>query len=545
MTRKFLQIVLIMLFFAATPFVADASVYSVKGSGGITCTNIYSMPVCSLTNAPGGAVTGTTGVFSAAVSTVGNDYFGGITSYGLTFVPTADGNIYVVRGLNAAGSANIWGIDGNGLARFVNLNLPQGATIGNNSATNNILNFGTSGNQTYLELFRTGTNKTEIATSGSTASGVAGSLLSIGDYGVSNALFGLDLAGNLGIGGAYYLSASGIRMGVNTLFNGDGSNTIIRPQSAGAVYIQNTAANMNIAHFPNAGGMYLDTGSISVTSGNISVPAGGITAGSGYYNQSGDIGVARTGSPTTGVIYLGNTGSHYLYYDGSNYSMPNGSLYISNGGGVFGGGITATSVGATGVVSGDLLAGNGGVFGGRTNSVTSQGMWLQWNRIAGTGESDFINQKGGGSGGFQWFESDTANNLTNKMTLDAVGNLTVAGNFYANSRRSLKSDIHPMNSEFRALDLISKTNWVGFRYKKDPKNQSRRYGFIADDTDAVMAGPKHDHFDVNTVAAVDAQAIKELKSEVDALKIQLNSSRTNNVPKMNILERMHYVFFGS
>lgn len=47
---------------------------------------------------------------------------------------------------------------------------------------------------------------------------------------------------------------------------------------------------------------------------------------------TGDITTYRAGSPTTGVLYLGNNGStRYLFYDGSSYVMPGANLTINAG----------------------------------------------------------------------------------------------------------------------------------------------------------------------------------------------------------------------
>ena len=51
---------------------------------------------------------------------------------------------------------------------------------------------------------------------------------------------------------------------------------------------------------------------------------------------AGDIVVSRTASPTTGVIYFGNSGGRYLYYDGTSYQLPTASLVV-------GGNVTAYS----------------------------------------------------------------------------------------------------------------------------------------------------------------------------------------------------------
>lgn len=68
-----------------------------------------------------------------------------------------------------------------------------------------------------------------------------------------------------------------------------------------------------------AGGL---TGTPNITVGTISTT--GITA-------TGDITTYRSGSPTTGVIYLGNnSATRYLYYDGANYYLNGANLYVNS-----------------------------------------------------------------------------------------------------------------------------------------------------------------------------------------------------------------------
>lgn len=65
---------------------------------------------------------------------------------------------------------------------------------------------------------------------------------------------------------------------------------------------------------------------------------------------SGDVTVSRTSAPSTGVIYLGNTGTRYVFYDGTNYVMPSADLYL-NGTAVRAGILAAQSTANTGVTN--------------------------------------------------------------------------------------------------------------------------------------------------------------------------------------------------
>jgi hypothetical protein len=77
--------------------------------------------------------------------------------------------------------------------------------------------------------------------------------------------------------------------------------------------------------------------------------------------QFNDIFTVRPSAPTTGAIFLGNTGSRYLFFDGSNYQMPasnlfvNGSQAVLNNGGTWGINISGNAATATSVPAYDNI----------------------------------------------------------------------------------------------------------------------------------------------------------------------------------------------
>ncbi len=84
-------------------------------------------------------------------------------------------------------------------------------------------------------------------------------------------------------------------------------------------------------------GLSLASGSISLnlTSALITTALGYTPANeagdtfTSHITVTGDITAYRTATPTTGVIYFGNTGTRYLYFDGSSYIMPGGQLVVN------------------------------------------------------------------------------------------------------------------------------------------------------------------------------------------------------------------------
>jgi hypothetical protein len=62
---------------------------------------------------------------------------------------------------------------------------------------------------------------------------------------------------------------------------------------------------------------------------------------------------------------------------------------------------------------------------GSSAITESNGAYLQWNRTAGDGATWLINQKGGGSGGIIFGESDTSNVFTERMRINTNGNVGI------------------------------------------------------------------------------------------------------------------------
>lgn len=65
----------------------------------------------------------------------------------------------------------------------------------------------------------------------------------------------------------------------------------------------------------------------------------------------------------------------------------------------------------------------GGACGGAIPNV--QGAYLSWNQICGLGETDFINHRGGGPGGFAFMNTTTGPSLSTLMVLSGNGDLGI------------------------------------------------------------------------------------------------------------------------
>jgi len=154
------------------------------------------------------------------------------------------------------------------------------------------------------------------------------------------------------------------------------------------------------------------TTATNVSGGTVSATTGAFSsylyAGTNASTTTGDITAAR--SSTTGVIFLGSSGTHYLYYDGSNYNMPSGQLYVNGTQAVLNSG--TWSINVTGSANSATTATNlsGGSISGTTATLSGQ---LTVNNTVyfntGTGASQFNDLNIGGVGGWSGTESHGIN----------------------------------------------------------------------------------------------------------------------------------------
>lgn len=105
----------------------------------------------------------------------------------------------------------------------------------------------------------------------------------------------------------------------NILYTGSSAPSIYMGGSGDpANYYRNT-----IHYFQNLSG---SVGYMTLTSAVAAIPGALHVGNTGSSNTAGDIHSVRPSSPTTGVLWLGNTGARYLHYDGSSYNLPGAHL---------------------------------------------------------------------------------------------------------------------------------------------------------------------------------------------------------------------------
>jgi len=127
------------------------------------------------------------------------------------------------------------------------------------------------------------------------------------------------------------------------------------------------------------------------------------------------------------------------------------------------------------------------------------------------------------SGIGNWYIRDGS---TNRFTFDDAGHFTATGNVTAYSDIRLKEDIKPIEDAVSKVQKLSGNTYT----RNDLKDPDRRYGgVIAQEVEAVLPEAVSDSedgtktVDYNALIGLLVQSIKELKSEVDDLKAQMEN----------------------
>jgi hypothetical protein len=145
--------------------------------------------------------------------------------------------------------------------------------------------------------------------------------LTVNTGGATNGL--IVYSGNVGIGTTNPLR----KLEVNSVMKF--TNSSANPDD-GVIGTAPYAAGLNIVGINTDGGgrKVNEWGSIIQNENPVGNTFVGNSTFTGDVNGS-DFRAVRASSPTTGVIYLGNSGGRYLYYDGSNYYMEGGNLRVN------------------------------------------------------------------------------------------------------------------------------------------------------------------------------------------------------------------------
>jgi hypothetical protein len=168
------------------------------------------------------------------------------------------------------------------------------------------------------------------------------------------------------------------------------------------------------------------------------------------------------GTITTGQLFLGSTaltnGNELNFTNGSNrYHLQQ----IDNGGanwfriGRYGSNDIVISETGSVTMSGNLTVATSAQVRG-ASSIASQGAYIQWNKDNSQGRTYIINQKGGGTGGFIFAESDSSDNLTERVRISETGRVGIG--------TTTPSDALDVNGRVRATSGILVTRDVNMGF---------------------------------------------------------------------------------
>lgn len=252
----------------------------------------------------------------------------------------------------------------------------------------------------------------------------------------------IDASGNITAAGAVYAGTNFVSSAVNAVLAATGTTGAIffRPQGTGS----------------GTGQVYIDA------SGNVNCSAT-VYAGNYFTSTTTSAFLSASGAGGQVVLRPGGPGS------------PTGQLIVSSSGNVNCGSLSTGAIsGSSASISGVISA-----LSSAVNSVqtpATQGNWLQWNQTGGQGEADFVNNHGGGVGGWNWYDtSGGGTSLSLSMSLSAAGNLVATGTVRGGSDARIKANVTPIRG---ALSRV-RAGLVGTEYERLDQGHRREAGFIA------------------------------------------------------------------
>ena len=315
-----------------------------------------------------------------------------------------------------------------------------------------------------------------------------------------NAVTSLAVAGAATLGTPLAISSGGTGVGTLTGYvYGNGTSAFTASTTIPGSVISGTVTASLIGNV---------TGDLT---GNVT----GSAASASTLTPGNDLTVYRSGSPTTGYVFLGNSGTHYVGYDGTNFLF-SGSGYLYGPANGFAGNLTGNVTGSATYASAAASANALNV----SNSYTVSALTVDSN-AGGSGGQLTLTNTGYGSKYFRVSSASTLEIVNNAYSaviyqFDDSGNFTASGAVTAYSDARLKKDLVPISG---ALDKIEQL--AGYTYTRIDSGQ-RQTGLIAQDVqkvlpEAVMEG-EYMSIAYGNLMGLIVEGIKELRDEFDAYK---------------------------
>ena len=315
-----------------------------------------------------------------------------------------------------------------------------------------------------------------------------------------NAVTSLAVAGAATLGTPLAISSGGTGVGTLTGYvYGNGTSAFTASTTIPGSVISGTVTASLIGNV---------TGDLT---GNVT----GSAASASTLTPGNDLTVYRSGSPTTGYVFLGNSGTHYVGYNGTDFLF-GGSGYLYGPANGFAGNLTGNVTGSATYASAAASANALNV----SNSYTVSALTVDSN-AGGSGGQLTLTNTGYGSKYFRVSSASTLEIVNNAYSaviyqFDDSGNFTASGAVTAYSDARLKKDLVPISG---ALDKIEQL--AGYTYTRIDSGQ-RQTGLIAQDVqkvlpEAVMEG-EYMSIAYGNLMGLIVEGIKELRDEFDAYK---------------------------
>ena len=420
---------------------------------------------------------------------------------------------------------------------------------------------------TTLFVVPAGVTSISAVTIGGGGGGQAGVTSSSNTYGRGGAGGGLRYATSIavtpgetltvvvGAGGAAGTSTSALGQAGGTTTISRGATVLLTATGgAGGTGLSSSASRGGAGSTIVAGQIGGGDGGTSFNNANAAFASGGGGAG-GYSGNGGDGGkTGASGNQTTGAIAAtaGSGGG-----GGGGSASPAAAVAAGGGGGVgiMGAGangaagvpISTSGAGGGGGGSGGDVGGNGattalggagvaGLFGGgggggATSSTMVNGpakpggggaARIIWGSGRAYPATNVVDQPTQSTAPIQIPAFTWLSGTTTIMTVDTAGNLTASGDITAFSDARLKKDVNPIT---HALDKVLALNGVTFTRIA---NSTRGVGLIAQNVQAILPEAVVVNEDsmlsvaYGNLAGLFVEAIKELKAEINELKIELS-----------------------
>lgn len=274
-----------------------------------------------------------------------------------------------------------------------------------------------------------------------------------------------------------------------TLMRADGSLEIVRVTGRNGDVMTVTRAQESTAQLAFGAGDRVEMRiTAEIMNGKLDKEGGTM---SGPLTLTADLTTYRPGAPTTGAVFLGNTGSRYIFFDGTSYSLGGaGNIWSSSN----------FNPAAYMPLTGANFSGNFGIYNTSPTVMFYDTDWGPRQLHCNSGLMGFLNS----GGGWACYSQDD-------------GTFIASGNIGAYSDRKHKMKISTIKG---ALELVEGLR--GVRYV-DRRTGADRVGVIAQEVGQVLPevvgkGPDGLHVDYGNIVGPLIEAVKELAAEVRMLK---------------------------